>query len=105
MQQLNIVHFDDDWNPDPAGLNWRAVSPAERANESNIIDRAWVRYRSDWGGSTFKIVAWNRSAPIGENDPKLDYWELPLGTRSFTAEGRRERKDTVVSVALLQRAK
>lgn len=102
---LTIHYFDDQWQPNPAGLNWRAVGTAEVGGDSEVVAAAWVRWRAAWGGSTFKIVAWDETRPLGEPDYRRDWWLLPANTRSFTAEGRRQGAATVIDVDLLQLAK
>lgn len=100
-----IYFYDDTWNPDPAGLNWRGGSPAEAGAGSVVVAAAWVRWKAWWGNSTFKIVAWDVAKPIGEADPSKDYWQLPAAARSFTCEGRRAHSGVIPAVSLLQQAK
>lgn len=102
---LPIYFFDDAWHPDPAGLNWRAAGPAEVAAGSQVVDAAWVRWGCSYGTSTFKIVAWDAHAPIGQADVSKDYWALPGAARVFTVEGRRSDPGAVPFAYLLQRAK
>lgn len=84
-----LTFYDKDWQLDPAGLNFRASCPAEAVSTSLVVDRAWVRWVSYWGPSTFRVVAWDAKEPIAEADPRLDWWELPSGVRGFTVEGAR----------------
>lgn len=102
--EIRLHFFDDNWKPDPNGLNFRGSCPAEFGNNSTVVDRAFVRWVCYWGKTTWKIVAHNKNthSPIGEADPKLDVWELPPGTRGFTVEGRRERPDVIPAASLLQ---
>lgn len=102
---IPIHFFDDDWQPDPAGRNFRGACPAELGAGSQVVERAWVRWTAKWGGCTWKIVAWDATKPVGEADTRKDYWELPSGVRSFTVEGRREHAGVIPSATLLQRAK
>lgn len=107
MQPVLIEYFNDAWQIDPQGLNFRGVKNVERAAGSNVIERAWVRWSSAWGGVTgWKVVALAKGGkPLAEADTRQDYWELPDGARFFTVEGRREHRGTVVSADLLLRAK
>lgn len=106
MQPVAIEYFNDAWQKDPNGLNWRAVHTVESGGASAVVARAFVRWASAWGTSSYKIVALTKTgAPIGEPDYRNDYWELPATARFFTAEGRRQRGDTMISVSLLQLAK
>ena len=102
---LPIHFYNDQWQPDPAGLNWRALGTAEVGGDSAVVANAWVRWRSSWGTTSFKIVAWDETHPLGEPDYRRDYWQLPANTRSFTAEGRRAHSGVVIAVSLLQQAK
>lgn len=101
---ITLHFFDDNWIPDPAGLNFRGSCPAEFGNNSMVVERAFVRWVSYWGDCTWFIAAHRKNThdPIGEFDPRSDVWELPPGTRGFTVEGRRENSATIPSASLLQ---
>lgn len=101
MTAMEIFFFDDRWLPDPAGLNFRGALPAEARATSQLIDRAWARWAWKFGDVTgFKVTAWDATKAIGSSGSG-DYWELPAGVRSITAEGRRSDAGTVVAVTLL----
>lgn len=97
---IPLTFLDDTGRPDPAGLNFRAACPAEAAATSQIVDRAFVRWVSYFGSSSFRIVAWDAHGPIGEADPRFDWWQLPDTVRGFTVEGKRA-PGAQPSVALL----
>lgn len=103
--QVELRFFDDDGKPDPAGLNFRGSAPAEASGSSVLVDRAWVRWVSYWGTSSFRIVAWDDIKPLGEADPTRGWWELPASVRGFTVEGRRHDAGTQPAVSLLTRSK
>jgi hypothetical protein len=105
MQTIDINFYDDEWIPNPAGLNFRASVPAECGDNSAVVSRAWVRWVFHWGTASVRVVAWDGLKPIGEADPAKDYWELPKNTRSFTIEGRRLDPATQVGASLLVQAK
>lgn len=104
---LPIYFYSDSGctTPDPAGLYWRSGGSVENGADSVAVSRAWVRWKSWWGTSTFKIVAWDARNPVGEADARKDYWELPDAARSFTAEGKREHSGAIIDVSLLQMGK
>ena len=102
------LHFYADQactQPDSAGLFWRGVQNTEVGGDSVVVERAWLRWRAQWGGSTFRVVGWDESKPIGEADTRIDYWGIPAQCRSVTAEGRREHPGVVIDVSLIQLAK
>jgi hypothetical protein len=103
--QVELRFYNDNGTPDPAGLNFRGACPAEAANSSMVVDRAWVRWVSYWGASTFRVVAWDDTKPLGEADPSRGWWELPAAVRGFTVEGRRPDPGTQPAVTLITRAK
>lgn len=104
MSQLTINFYADQacTQPDPAGLFWRAGTSVESGADSAAVARAFLRWKTWWGGSTFKIVAWDTARPVGEADYTRDFWELPDPARSFTAEGHRDNAGVIVDVSLLQ---
>jgi hypothetical protein len=98
---IELTYYDDNWKVDPNGLNFRASVPAEVANNSAVISRAWVRWVAYWGKVTWKIVAWGAARPISEATYTTDNWELPPSTRGFTVEGRRDAPGTIPAASLL----
>jgi len=106
MDLIELRYYDDHFEPDPDGLNFRGSCPAETATNSLVIDRAFVRWVAYWGQvAGWRVVAWNANAPIGEAPPGVDNWELPAGTRGFTVEGRRAHPGVQPAVALLVKGK
>lgn len=90
---------------DPAGLFWRGVKCVEVGTDSAIVEAGWARWRAAWGGSTFRLVAWDETRPLGEADLRKDWWAIPAQTRSFTAEGKRDHAGVAIDVTLLLKAK
>jgi hypothetical protein len=105
VQTIDLKFYNDDWAPDPAGLNFRASCPAEAGDNSAVVAHAWVRWAFHWGTATMRVVAWDALKPIGEADPKKDFWKLPAGVRSFTVEGRRLDPKTTIGVSLIVQPK
>lgn len=113
MTPVELTFYNDSWQPDEAGLNFRGSLPAECGNGSAVIAAAWVRWCAYWGPVTptaacphgWKIVAWDGANPIGEPDYTGDWWQLPPATRGFTVEGRRANTGVIPSACLLTQAK
>lgn len=106
--QINFYRDQACTIPDPAGLFWRGLQNVEMGNASAVVNRAWVRWRAQWGTSTFMIFAWSKDRATVQPTPeqyKQDYWELPAGTRSYTAEGRRSGPGVQIAVDTLMQAK
>lgn len=104
---MDIYYYADEacTRPDPAGLFWRGAKNVDGSAASVAVANAWVRWSAMYGPSTFKIVAWSKTGPIGEAKYDLDYWLLPGATRKFTAEGERQHPGAIISVDLLLQAK
>lgn len=104
---IPLFFYDDNWRPDPAGLNFRGCAPAEWGNNSALIDIAFVRWAAYWGRASWYVVAHDNNSfgPIAEFDPSQDYWQLPPGVRGFTVEGRREHAGVIPSAALIVKTK
>jgi hypothetical protein len=101
MQSIELTYYDDTWQPDPAGLNFRASAPAELGDNSAVVDKAWVRWSVHWGMAFVTVKAWNGATLLGQANPTADWWELPAGVRSVTVEGRREDPAVQVGATLL----
>lgn len=89
MSPIELTFYNDTWQPDPAGLNFRGSCPAESGTGSAVIDTMWVRWVAYWGICTWKIVAWDSAKPIGQAPSGGDWWQIPAAARGFTVEGRR----------------
>lgn len=106
---IALTFYNDSWQPDPAGLNFRASVPAECGAGSAVIGAAWVRWVCYWGALVdtpacphgWKIVAWDETKPIGEADYTTDWWRLPEQVRGFTVEGRRANPGVIPAAALI----
>lgn len=105
LMRIDLEFYNDDWQPDPCGLNFRASAPAEAGDNSACFLEAYVRWSAHWGGAKFRIVAWDATKPIAEADVSRDNWSIPRGTRSFTVEGRRENAGVQVGASLIVKAK
>lgn len=99
---IELHFYNDAGAPDPAGLNFRGACPAETSANSMVIDRAWVRWVSYWGATTWRIVAWSAAKAIAEAPTGVDNWELPAkDCRGFTVEGRRANPGVQPAASLL----
>jgi hypothetical protein len=101
MPSIELTYYDAKWAPDPAGLNFRGVVPAERGTSSVVIDRSWVRWSVHWGTATVSVKAWNGAGQLSLVDGGADWCELPEGVRSVTVEGQREDPAVQVGASLL----
>lgn len=101
MIPVDFYYFDDNWIPSPIGLNFRAALPVETAPESQVVKECWLRWVSQFGISTWKIVAWTIKAPIGEPDYRMDNWQIPPQSRSITIEGRKSASGVVPAANLI----
>lgn len=108
-----LSFFDDNWRPDPAGLNFHGTLPVETAGTGGIIASACLRWCAMWGNGTFRAAALDASM-AGVSDTgwtKLspgagkDYWWVPDKARSIYVEGRRDTATTAVGVTVLPIAK
>jgi len=105
---IDLYFFDDDWKPNPAGLNWRGAVDVEVDGTSGVIDQAWVRWGTKWGASTFRVVAWDATKPLQEptiDEYRRDYWPVPAAARSVTVEGRRAHSAVIPSARLVEKPK
>jgi hypothetical protein len=121
--QVPITFYDDQWRPDPAGLNFRGTLPVENGGDSGVVQACYLRWiGGPWGGGTFRAAAltpdmqgiadtgWTTLNPgYGK-----DFWTIPDGhpadvagrpCRSIYVEGRREHPAVPVSVFVLPLAK
>lgn len=102
VSPIPLTFYNDSWQPDPAGLNFRGSFTAEAGANSTVISRVWVRWVAYWGSASWRVVAWDATRPLGEpKDYSLDHWELPPGVRGGTVEGRREHPGVVPAASLL----
>jgi len=108
--ELHYFHRDDEtgaFTPDPDGLWFRGHATTEVG--TGVIEAAYVRWGSQWGTASWRIVAWSADRPLGEPTPEemaaqKDWWQLPPGTRQFTVEGKRDDPGVVLSARVLERA-
>lgn len=105
---IELYFFNDQWKPDPNGLNWRGRADVEVDGTSGVIEAAWVRWGVAWGGSSIKVVAWDAVKPIAEptaEEYRRDYWPIPAAARSITVEGRRSIPEAIPSARLIEKPK
>lgn len=105
MSPIELTFYNDQWQPDPAGLNFRASCPAESGAASAVVETMWVRWVAYWGVCTWKIVAWDAAKPIAQAPAGGDWWQLPDTARGFTVEGRRNDAGVQPAAGVLVKAK
>ena len=115
--QINVEFFNDAWQRDPNGLNFRGVLAIEEDSTSAVVKGVWAKFAAAWsavGATTFRFVAsggkMGGNKPIGESGVRKDgvdddFWGLPKGTRLLTVEGRRQDANTLVDARVLPQAK
>lgn len=125
---IPITYFDDQWHPDPAGLNFRGSMPVENGADSGVIGSCYLRWSAMWGNSwaagNFRGAAltadgrgvgdtgWRGiNAGVDTAGNLLDYWTIPDAdaaghpARVVYVEGRREHAAVTVTALILPLAK
>lgn len=120
---IPITFYDDNWKPDPAGLNFHGTIPVENGGDSVVVQSCYLRWSgmwgSDWTCGTFRGAALTADG-IGIDDtrwttlnpgPGGDFWTIPDGDgqgrpcRVVYVEGRRQNSATAVTALVLPLAK
>lgn len=107
---IELVYYDDNWERDPDGLNWRGVREVELADQSLVIDDVWFKIVAGWGDTTWTMWADVRNGHGVDNSGEQstasrDWWDINPGTRMVRVQGRRESPQTLISASVLPRAK